>query len=84
MNACLPAGWLSFVYTCTCNEATSVVPLFGLYTLLPAAYGILALGEAVGVLKIAGVLAGCLATFLLGTAIVRARQAPPRTESRVA
>lgn len=65
VNAAYPVGWCAYMALCRHHEGVVIVPLFGMYILVPAVGGLVFRGDPASPYTIAGVICGAVASVLL-------------------
>lgn len=65
VNALYPVGWGAYTHLCRSHDGVVIVPLFGMYILVPAIGGLVFAGDPATPFTVAGVLCGACASVLL-------------------
>jgi drug/metabolite transporter (DMT)-like permease len=80
VNVLYPVGWTAYTSLCRSHDGVVVVPLFGMYILVPAVGGLVLAHEAVSPFTVAGVACGVAASILLAwkaSSVTSASSIPP-------
>ena len=84
VNTLYPVGWTAYTTLCRSHDGVVIVPLFGMYILVPAVGGLAISGDPATPFTIAGVLCGALASVLLAWKTTTTARDPGPVDTMVA